>query len=102
VLGTWIAIGGYALWAMTLVFRIVDLMFFRRWLLQAIVIGFYARAAATVGLMAIVLGAIAAGTVSWLLLILVFVLGTPSLALLLVRPVRADLASFGFGSREEP
>jgi len=83
-------IGGFLLYLATVVYgmgRIFGLEAFQR---EAFLLGFYARAAGMVGIMATVTGGIIEGTTPWPWLIAVFVLGAPSLALLLVRPVRDE------------
>ena len=94
-------IGGYALWGMTLMFRIGAALVWRRAVVgrssfaQSLLIGFYARAIGTVGMMAWLTGAILGGAMPWPWLIAVFVIGAPSLALLLVRPVHRDAPPLG-------
>jgi MFS family permease len=89
--GILLGVAGFGIYIASIVYRIglaFRLVWFQR---QAFLIGFYARAAGMVGIMGAVTGGIIVGTTPWPWLIAVFVLGAPSLALLLVRPVRDDL-----------
>lgn len=89
-LGLASAVGGYGLWAGSLVFRMGWLLWRREIHRGSFLVGFYARAAGTLGLMIMFTGMIVKGSLGWPWLIAVFVLGAPSLALLLVRPVRDE------------
>jgi hypothetical protein len=75
--------------------RLLLIIRWRSLLARSVVIGFYARAAGTFGLMTMLTGGVIKGTLSWPVLIVVFVFGAPALALLLVRPVRSDNPPFG-------
>ncbi len=94
-------IGGYGAWSATLLARIIFglLTMGRRGvsvdtrtlvIMRTLVIGFYARAVGTVGIMAMLMAPIVRGEASWLWLVVIFVVGGPALALLLVRPVTAS------------
>jgi multidrug efflux pump subunit AcrB len=89
-LGFAVAICGYFVWLASIVFRLAKVLLTRRLDFRTVLVGFYARAAGTLGLMVMVIGLILKGTVPWPWVILVFVVGGPSLALLLVRPVRDE------------
>jgi hypothetical protein len=93
-IGVVMAVGGLALWIGTVFYRLLMIFGVQKFQSNGLVIGFYARAAGMVGFMAGVTGGIIKGAVPWPWLIAVFVLGAPSLALLLVRPVWSDQFKF--------
>jgi hypothetical protein len=88
--GVVVFVGGFGLYLASIVYgmgRAFRLMKFQR---EVFLIGFYARAAGMVGIMGSIVGAVMAGAAPWISLLLVFIFGAPSLALLLVRPVRDE------------
>ena len=87
--------GGFTLYFVTIIYRLAHIFRVLRFQSQAFVIGFYARAAATLGAVLALTGSIIAGTTPWPWLIAVFIFGAPSLALLLVRPVTPDQFRIG-------
>jgi hypothetical protein len=89
-IGVAIAITGFAIWIGTILYRFGIIFRVHQFQGIAFLIGFYARAAGMVGIVAVLAGGVIAGTTPWPWLIAVFVLGAPSLALLLVRPVRGE------------
>jgi len=88
--GVVLAVGGLLLYLGTIVYRMGRILGLHALQREAFLVGFYARAAGMVGIMGAITGSIVAGTIPWPWLIAVFVLGAPSLALLLVRPVRDE------------
>jgi hypothetical protein len=85
-----LGLSGMLLYLGTIVYgmgRIIGLHMLQR---EAFLVGFYARAAGMVGIMTAITGGIIEGTTPWPWLLAVFVLGAPSLALLLARPVRDE------------
>jgi hypothetical protein len=95
-IGIALAIGGFAVSVVTTLVRLLLIIGRRKLLASTIVIGFYARAVGTLGLMVMFTGMIATGSLPWPWLIAVFVLGAPALALLLVRP------PLGVGDSKKP
>jgi hypothetical protein len=99
-IGLVLAVGGFGVYvAMTLV-RLVSIIRWRKLVAPTVVVGFYARAAGTLGLMTILTGGVMKGSIPWPWLIAVFVFGAPAVALLLVRPV--STAQFGVDDSEKP
>lgn len=92
-IGIAMAVGGYGLYIGTALLRLVWIVRWRKLLAPTLIVGFYARAVGTLGLMTMVTGGVIRGTIPWPWLIAVFVFGAPALALLLVRPV--STAQFG-------
>lgn len=83
-------VGGFALYLASIVYGMTRILRWERFQQQAFLVGFYARAVGMVGIMGTLLGAVIAGTAPWITLLVVFLFGAPSLALLLVRPVRDE------------
>jgi len=83
-------IGGFGIYMASIVYGMGRALRLERYQREAFLIGFYARAAGMVGIMGTLLGAVIAGTAPWITLLVVFIFGAPSLALLLVRPVRDE------------
>ena len=100
--GVAMAIGGFALWIATILYRMLILIGVHSFQSNAFVIGFYARAAGTVGLMAAFTGGIIKGTTPWPWVIAVLILGAPSVALLVVRPVREESFKIDWPKRDKP
>ena len=94
-------VGGLALWLPTILYRMAMIFGLHRFQREAFLVGFYARAGAMVGGMAAVTGGIVEGTIPWPWLLLVFVLGAPSLALLVWRPVRSEIFTIEFPPRDK-
>ena len=95
-IGIALAIGGFAVSVGTSLVRLLWIIRWRKLLAPTIVIGFYARAVGTLGLMIMFTGMIVKGSLAWPWLIAVFVFGAPALALLLVRP------PLGIGASKKP
>jgi hypothetical protein len=88
--GIVMAVGGFGLYMASIVYGMTRIFRWERFQQEAFLIGFYARAAGMVGIMGTLTGAVIAGTAPWITLLVVFIFGAPSLALLLVRPVRDE------------
>ena len=101
-IGVVMAVGGFALWIGTIFYRLLMIFGVQKFQSNGFVIGFYARAVGMVGFMAAVAGGIIKGALPWPWLIAVFVLGAPSLALLLVRPVREEQFKIELPRRGKP
>jgi hypothetical protein len=95
-IGLALAIAGFAVTVGASLVRLLWIIRWRKLLAPTIVIGFYARAVATLGVMVMFTGMIAKGSLAWPWLIVVFVFGAPALALLLVRP------PLGVGDSKKP
>ena len=98
-IGIVVFVGGFGLYLASIVYRLglaFRLECFQR---EAFLIGFYARAAGMVGIMGSLVGAVINGSAPWITLLAVFIFGAPSLALLLVRPVRGEPFSFDLPKR---
>jgi hypothetical protein len=89
-LGIVMFVAGFGLYLASIVYRMAMIFGVRVLQGEAFLIGFYARAAGMVGIMGSIVGSVMSGATPWPWLILVFIFGAPSLALLLVRPVRED------------
>jgi hypothetical protein len=100
-LGIALFLGGYAVYFGTVLVRLISIFRWRKQLARAFVIGFYARAVGTIGLVTLLTGGVIKGTIPWPALIVVFVIGAPALALMLVRPVRTD-NPLGFEDKKKP
>lgn len=97
-LGMALFLGGYGVYALSILWRLVEQVRTRTLAARALVIGFYARAAGTVGLMTVLLGTFLRDPSQWWSLLVIFIFGAPALALLVVRPVRSDDV-LGLGNR---
>ncbi len=100
-LGIAAAVVGYGIYALAVLWRLVELSRTRTVSGRTWVIGFYARAAGTLGVMISVLGLVVRDPAQWPWLIVVFIFGAPALALLLVRPVRPEDVSPNGGRRRK-
>jgi hypothetical protein len=89
-IGIALLVGGYAVWIGSALIRFIAIFRWREELARLLVIGFYARAVGTLGLVTLLAGGVIKGAIPWPALIVVFVIGAPALALMLVRPVRTD------------
>jgi len=83
-------VGGFGLYLASILYGMTRILRWERFQQEAFLIGFYARAAGMVGIMGTLLGAVMTGTAPWITLLVVFIFGAPSLALLFVRPVRDE------------
>ncbi len=88
-LGFALLIAGYGTWAVALLVRLIIVFRTREFPASIWVVGFYARTVGTVGILVMAFGPVIRGDASWLLLLGVFIIGGPALALLIVRPVSA-------------
>jgi hypothetical protein len=88
--GVVVFVGGFGLYMASVVYGMGRAFRMVRFQREAFLIGFYARAAGMVGIMGSIVGSVITGAAPWISLLLVFVFGAPSLALLLVRPVRDE------------
>jgi hypothetical protein len=84
--GLALAMGGFGVSVGSTLVRLLWIIRWRKLLAPTVVVGFYARAVGTLGLMIMFIGMIVKGALAWPWLIAVFVFGAPALALLLVRP----------------
>jgi MFS family permease len=100
--GTALFIGGFALYLGTILYRMARIFGLQAFQREAFLVGFYARAAGMVGIIGAMTGGIIEGTIPWPWLLAVFVLGAPSLALLVVRPVRGEPFTVEFPPRNKP
>lgn len=88
-LGFALLIAGYGTWAVVLLVRLIIVFRTREFPASIWVVGFYARTVGTLGILVMAFGPVIRGEASWLLLLGVFIIGGPALALLIVRPVSA-------------
>src|SRR6266498_3763385 len=90
-MGTWLLLGGFAAYAGTSLVRFGAILLRRAWIIPTLVIGFYARSVAMVGIVVMIAGAILRGDAEWWTLPLVLVLGgATAIAILVTRPVTTD------------
>ncbi len=95
-IGFAMVIGGVAISVASTLTRLLGIVRWRNLLKPTVVVGFYARAVGTLGLMIMFTGMIIKGSLAWPWLIAVFVVGAHALALLLVRP------PLGVGDSKKP
>lgn len=101
-IGFVLAVVGLVAYAGTTLLRLLWLVRWRKMFAPTVIVGFYARAVGTFGLMTMLTGGVMKGAFPWPVLIVVFVFGAPALALLLVRPVTTAHPPFDVAERDKP